>query len=68
VLLSVAAGAATAKQAASVAMAADAAGRIAGLVVVDPDANDRTPGRLSGLVRRSRGTGLHEADGKAVRR
>lgn len=48
VLLSIAAGAATAKQAAHAAMAADTAGRVVGLVVVDPDATDRTPGRLTG--------------------
>lgn len=47
VLVGLAAGAATAAQAAYAAMAADAAGRLLGLVVVDPDAGDRTHGQIA---------------------
>lgn len=48
VLLSATSGAATAKQLARAAIAADSFGRVAGVVVVDPDPTDRTSGGILG--------------------
>lgn len=53
VLLGLSPGVATAKQVARAAMAGDDHGEVVGVVVVDPDSGDRTPGRLHSHDHRS---------------